>query len=303
MDGNTNRSAIFRFYHGAKGWLLIAATLGVSVFPILSNAIVGGVDAPDDRFPFMTTIQFKDSGATPLERHGCGASLISPTWVLTAAHCVIDTEPSDIEVVVGRTQLSNLHQGQSVAVKTIVSHPNFAQATVYDIALLQLEHAVTAVTPINRVASAERLEDSEKTVTAAGWGDTALPASSDRLQQASMPRISDAECTAFNPSLNPDTSFCIGVLAAGGPFPNNGDSGGPVFINQPGTGFIQLGVVSQAVVIVRLSNPEVAQFVNDTVKPDDGWKSNFNLVVACLMGLVVIIWLTVARSLKRNRVG
>jgi len=163
--------------------------------------------------------------------------------------------------------------------------PKFEQALVYDIALLQLERAVTGVAPMHRVASAQRLEDSEKTMIAAGWGDTALPASADRLQQASMPRISDAECTAFIPSLNSQTSFCIGVLAAGGPFPSNGDSGGPVFINQPGTGFIQVGVVSQSVVIVRLSNPEVAQFVSDTLKSGGGWESNLMLVIAYLMGL------------------
>ena len=252
--------------HGRKVSLLLALAFGIGTFAVTSRAVVGGTDVPDGQFPFMTSLQFKGAGTSPLERHGCGASLVSSTWVLTAAHCLLGTEPSDIEVVVGRTRLSNTGHGEVVGVKSFVSHPKFPQASVYDIALLQLERPVTAATPIGRVAGNERLEDSEPAMTAVGWGETGAFLKSDGLQQASMPRISDAACADFNPHLNPMSSFCIGVLADGGPFPHSGDSGGPVFANRPGRGFVQLGVVSQAIVIVRLSNPEVAEFIESTIR-------------------------------------
>lgn len=43
--------------------------------------IVGGVDANEGEFPWM--VHLKDNGFGI-----CGGTLISPEWVVTAAHCV-----------------------------------------------------------------------------------------------------------------------------------------------------------------------------------------------------------------------
>ena len=50
-----------------------------------SVQIVGGVDAPRGGYPWQLSLErCRSTGCS----HSCGAVLISPTWALTAAHCV-----------------------------------------------------------------------------------------------------------------------------------------------------------------------------------------------------------------------
>lgn len=72
----------------------------------------------------------------------------------------------------------------------------------------------------------------------------------------------DAQCTSLAPSVNLQNTFCIG---ADGLIPDSGDSGSPVFVKTAKRGFVQLGVVSQGVLIARLSNPKIADFIRETL--------------------------------------
>ena len=69
--------------------------------------------------------------------HFCGGSIISSSWILTAAHCVYNLHPSDIMVHAGSNNLRHSTQWRSVA--QIISHPMFNSLTDHnDIALIQL---------------------------------------------------------------------------------------------------------------------------------------------------------------------
>ena len=55
------------------------------VFP--STRVVGGRKARENEFPWQVAIELnKHDDAEP--RQFCGGTIISPEWVLTAAHCV-----------------------------------------------------------------------------------------------------------------------------------------------------------------------------------------------------------------------
>ncbi|XP_018308917.1 chymotrypsin-1-like [Mycetomoellerius zeteki] len=61
---------------------LIFAYLAVTAHGFPSTHIVGGKDAPVDKFPYQVSL--KKSG-----RHSCGGSIINQYTILTAAHCII----------------------------------------------------------------------------------------------------------------------------------------------------------------------------------------------------------------------
>ncbi|XP_056217847.1 acrosin-like [Falco biarmicus] len=70
------------------------------------SRVVGGTDAQPGAWPWIVSIQALVEGGTA---HICGGSLISPRWVLTAAHCFIEVRHiAVLRVVLGATQLTQL---------------------------------------------------------------------------------------------------------------------------------------------------------------------------------------------------
>jgi len=212
---------------------LLSALLLLAAAP--ARSVVGGEEAPDGAYPWMTALLDRGSQI-------CGATLISPSWVLTAAHCVKGTAATRLSVAISREDLSNAADGEVIAVSEVRVHPDYDRnnASENDVALLGLARPSVAAPIRLSGAGDDDLEADGAPVRVAGWGDQIGLlglASTNRLQQVDLNVVGDEPCTE---DLDAASQVCAeGFLRDS----CQGDSGGPLFAVKYGE-WVQVGVVS-----------------------------------------------------------
>lgn len=210
-----------------------------------SPEIVGGKPAPDGRYPWMVPLLLSGV-ADNYEAQWCGASLVSPTKVLTAAHC---TGPQ-FDILIGSTDLAS-GQGRRVRVAKTTRHPNYNRLDdSYDLAVLTLAEPVLDVAPVRFISSLEEearaMPDGTK-LTVVGYGVTQSGGlTSSILRQVKVPVVNRDACNSepMYPERVGHTEFCAGY-AKGGKDSCRQDSGGPLFRRgKTAQDDVQVGIVS-----------------------------------------------------------
>ncbi|XP_038618210.1 serine protease 33-like [Tachyglossus aculeatus] len=234
-----------------------------------SNRVVGGEDAKDGEWPWQISLFWGDS-------HYCGGSLITNSWVLTAAHCVFHREPSNYSVVLGTNTLEPISpDGVIRKVKKIVAHPGFTAniEDSSDIALLELSEPVSFTEKIQPICIADNSSRpaSGTPCWATGWGSLGVEGETDlpppqALQKVKLPLIYREACdnlyhlpdqpSPTSPSPGDDIelpegpNIVEGMICAGYPEGRPdvcfGDSGGPLSCPVNGV-WVLTGIVSWGV--------------------------------------------------------
>lgn len=211
------------------------------------DRIVGGTKAPEGAWPWQVSV---GTAATSngYYAHFCGGSLVSPKWVVTAAHCVQDrllmTPADELKVLTGTINLSS--GGERVGVRRVIVHPAYDEFTSdNDIALLELSAPVsaTAVAPLS-AADEPYLAAAGKAVWVTGWGNMD-PDGNDfpyRLMEVGLTLFKPGKCRAVYDTYT-DNMVCAGT-SAGGKDSCQGDSGGPLVVSDQVGGYRLVGVVS-----------------------------------------------------------
>lgn len=103
----------------------------------------------------------------------CTGSVVSPTVVLTAAHCVRHRDLHKLRVVAGRERLRRSGSGEVIRVADIRRIPSYRKNALHDLALVKLR-APTAAPPIALATASEAraLTQPGTTLYVAGYGDT-----------------------------------------------------------------------------------------------------------------------------------
>ncbi|XP_049541010.1 transmembrane protease serine 9 [Anopheles darlingi] len=215
----------------------------------VQGLITQGTDAYRSEYPWHVAIfNYREVKSTSMFTYICGGSIISPNFVLSAAHCVVNNEILDLwkkpELFyfrAGAHNIKNETDGYNYNVSEIIVHPKYNQETYNnDLALLRTIGDISfddpskvlpiCLPPVKADRDATIQELLGKIGFVAGWGTTENETTSRILQTLKVNALSMDSCRSKveehnHKVLDLDVMFC-----ARGEKPDTnvctGDSGG-----------------------------------------------------------------------------
>ncbi|XP_050787817.1 trypsin-like [Gopherus flavomarginatus] len=195
-------------------YLALSLLLFLQLFSLIDGQnslqrIIGGYIVAPHSSKYLVSLKRKTGF------HFCGGSLVSRSWVLTAAHC--KTEINQMMIVAGEYSLSTFEGTEQIfRPSRMVVHPNYSSTSKNADIMLIKQGAVVREGRFCQVS---------------GWGYTTPTggATSDTPRTVRLPIISSGKCnsTASYAGYITKNMICAG-FNTGGKDACQGDSGGPL---------------------------------------------------------------------------
>ncbi|XP_036142425.1 serine protease snake isoform X3 [Monomorium pharaonis] len=215
----------------------------------VNHLVVGGTEARVGEFPHMVAL----GKPTPQFQLNCGGTLISHTWVLTAAHCTHGDSGGATHARIGFHKLTD-KDGIMIPIKRTLRHEDYEPPALYaDIGLVQLVSPVNFSRFIRPACLYQSYDTVPRQAWVSGWGVVEFSGEvSNELLKAQLNLVDNLVCTQqHNSSLAvpygvTPTMICAGGQKNPGIDACQGDSGGPLQIVHPSSKclFQVIGVTS-----------------------------------------------------------
>lgn len=164
----------------------------------LTFHIIDGEEVADGEFPFMAALGYVNEDVAGAYDYRCGASLISPNFLLTAAHCIPKQGRPEVALL-GTSSLASMNPGVVVRIKEFYPHPDYKASRSYnDIALIELERKLEKEPDVNPICIRNAVEDlpADVTLTAEGFGivDVDKQLRSPQLMKVNLTTVAIGKC-------------------------------------------------------------------------------------------------------------
>ncbi|XP_055847804.1 trypsin delta-like [Episyrphus balteatus] len=235
-----------------------------------TDRVVNGRGATALEFPYQVSIE-QDGN------HFCGGSIVNPSFILTAAHCLYDLVGTNtLHKVAVRAGTSTRQSGGIMKRAEFAAvHPQYQPRTfICDVAVLKILGQFIYSAVIKPVELAILSYPTGISVTLSGWGKThdkitELPY---QMQSVELSLFSTSDCSSPRFMYGNDVRGPMLCAAGHGTGSCQGDSGGPLVVSGTNT---QVGIVSFGKecahpgypgVYTKVSDPAIMGFIRTYVK-------------------------------------
>ncbi|XP_023944622.1 trypsin-3 [Bicyclus anynana] len=225
----------------------------------VDERIVGGEEANIEDYPHQVSFIVNNS-------YFCGGFIVSERYILTAAHCAQNVDPSTVVLRAGSSFRKN---GTVIPIIEIVPHPEYDDPPFdKDVAYIKTAEPIQFSETMQPVAIAPRNRPVSGQINVSGWGRLQQGASSipNRLMAVSLPVVNYWQCFLVYPTTLTRNQLCAGNFYFGGKGTCQGDSGGTAVQDNLAVGIVSYGRGCGSAfapsVFANIASPTIRDFIS-----------------------------------------